>query len=219
MIYEFRNLITIGGNRMKKIISMLLVCCMIFISSSSVFAADMKSSNSYQAKVQNGLSSDISHYFTKDSNGDIHFTATKSELISLGISEKDAEIMTSFTSDELNSFAEQLDSSLVISEDATVVSDTDTPSIQPSGFVGIYLKLGPKVRSMAAIPAGAFAAGFVGWHLKELAKAGPWGAGAAAAISASVGGVVAWAVKNHLKTVPVGKDIPIVSWSRNVYIP
>ncbi len=212
MIYEFRNLITIVGNRMKKIISMLLVCCMIFISSSSVFAADMKSSNSYQAKVQNGLSSDISHYFTKDSNGDIHFTATKSELISLGISEKDAEIMTSFTSDELNSFAEQLDSSLV-------VSDTDTPSIQPYGFVGIYLKLGPKVRSMAAVPAGAFAAGFVGWHLKELAKAGPWAAGVAAALSASVGGIVAWAVKNHLKTVPVGKDIPVVSWSRNVYIP
>lgn len=125
--------------------------------------------------------------------------------------------MTSFTSEELNFFASQLDSSLVIGD--TTADNTDTASIQPFGFVGVYLQLGPKVRSMAAVPAGAFAAGFVGWHLKELAKAGPWGAGAAAAITASVGGVVAWAVKNHFKTVPVGVDIPGVSWSRNVYIP
>ena len=83
----------------------------------------------------------------------------------------------------------------------------------------MYLKLGPKIRSMAAIPAGAFAAGFVGWHLKELAATGSWGASVAAAISASVGGVIAWAVKKHLKTVPVGQNILGVSWSRNVYIP
>lgn len=67
---------------------------------------------------------------------------------------------------------------------------------------------------MAAIPAGAFAAGYVGWHLKELAVAGPWGASVAAAISASVGAVIAWAVKNHLKTVPLGQHIPAVSWPK-----
>ena len=44
-------------------------------------------------------------------------------------------------------------------------------------------------------------------------------AGAAAAISASVGGTVGWAAKNHLKVVPVGKNISEVSWSRSVNIP
>ena len=209
---------TIGGNIMKKVLSMLLVCCMIFISSSTVFAAKVdKPVSKYLAK-QNQLSSELSHYFTKDDKGDIHFTATKSDLISLGISEKDAKIMLSFTSDELNVFAGQLDSSLHISE-PNVEANTYEPSAQLFGFVGLYLKLGPQIRSMSALPAGAFAGGFVGWYLKELAAAGPWGAGVVAAISASVGGVVAWAVKNHLKSVPVGRHIPGVSWSRNVYIP
>ena len=125
--------------------------------------------------------------------------------------------MLSFTSDELNVFAGQLDSSLRIS-DPNVEINTDEPSTQLFGFVGLYLKLRPQIRSMAALPAGSFAGGFVGWYLKEFAAAGPWGAGVVAAISASVGGVVAWAVKNHLKTVPVGQNIPGVSWSRNVYI-
>lgn len=85
--------------------------------------------------------------------------------------------------------------------------------------MGVYLELRLQLRSMSALPAGAFAGGFVDWHLKELAAAVPWGASAGAAISASVGGVIAWAVKKHLKTVPVGQNIPGVSWSRNVYIP
>ena len=204
---------------MKKVLSMLLVCCMIFIYSSTVFAAKVDKPVSKHLAKQNQLSSELSHYFTKDDKGDIHFTATKSDLISLGISEKDAKIMLSFTSDELNVFAGQLDSSLHISDPNVEANTYEPPSAQLFGFVGLYLKLGPKIRSMAAIPAGAFAAGFVGWHLKELAAAGPWGASAAAAISASVGGVIAWAVKKHLKTIPVGQNIPGVSWSRNVYIP
>lgn len=197
---------------------MLLVCCMIFTSSSSVFAAEIDKTASNQVVSQDVLSSELSRYFTKDGSGDINFTATKSDLVSLGISERDEELMLSFTSNELNGFAEQLDSSLVIG-DTTTVENIDMPYIQPFGFVGVCFKLGPKVRAMAAVPAGAFAAGFVGWYLKELAKAGPWGAGVAAAISASVGGIVGWAVKNHLKTVPIGKNIAGVSWSRNVYIP
>ncbi|MDO5755654.1 MAG: hypothetical protein Q4P28_05415, partial [Tissierellia bacterium] len=192
--------------------------CMVFISSSTVFATNIDEPISTQVESQDELSSKLSSYFTEDSNGDIHFTATKADLISLGISEKDAEIMLSFSSEELNSFSEELDSSLVIGN-TNITNNKFKPSIQPFGFVGIYLKLGPKVRSMAAVPAGAFAAGFVGWYLKDLAKAGPWGAGAAAAISASVGGAVGWAVKNHLKVVPVGKNIAGVSWSRSVNIP
>lgn len=204
---------------MRKLMSAILAICMIFISSSSGFASEQKEniSNSIEEYKYNELSFELSKYFTKDDRGTISFNASKFDLYDLGISNEDAEIMLSFSSEELNEFAENIDNSLVISNPS---NDTNINSeIQLFGFVGVYLKLGPKVRSMAAVPAGAFAAGFVGWYLKDLAKAGPWGAGAAAAISASVGGVVGWAVKNHLETVPVGKNIPGVSWSRNVYIP
>ncbi len=57
---------------------------------------------------------------------------------------------------------------------------------------------------MAAVPAGAFVSGFLGWYLKDLAKTGLWGVGVATAISASVGDAVDWAVKNHLKVVQGG---------------
>lgn len=30
---------------------------------------------------------------------------------------------------------------------------------------------------------------------------------------------IVWVAKNHLKTVPIGRHILGVSWSRNVYIP
>lgn len=204
---------------MKKLMAAFLAICMIFISSSSAFASERKEniSNSIEYYKDNELSIELSKYFTKDEIGNISFNASKLDLYDLGISKKDAEIMLSISSKELNELAENIDNSLVINNPS---NNTNINSeIQPFGFVGVYLKLGPKVRSMAAVPAGAFAAGFVGWYLKDLAKAGPWGAGAAAAISASVGGVVGWAVKNHLKSVPVGKNIPGVSWSRNVYIP
>lgn len=77
---------------------------------------------------------------------------------------------------------------------------------QIQGFVGLHLKLGPKVRAMNAIVAGAFAAG-------------PWGAGAAATITASTAGVVGWVVKNKLKKVNVGINIARVSLSYTVRIP
>lgn len=203
----------------KKLMAAFLAICIIFILSSSAFASERKEniSNSIEYDKDNELSIELSKYFTKDERGNISFNASKYDLYDLGISNKDAEIMLSFSSKELNEFAESIDNSLVINN--TTNNTNINSEIQLFGFVGVYLKLGPKVRSMAAIPAGAFAAGFVGWYLKDLAKSGPWEAGVAAAISASVGGIVGWAVKNHLKTVPVGRNIPGVSWSRNVYIP
>ncbi|WP_442248742.1 hypothetical protein, partial [Staphylococcus aureus] len=97
----------------------------------------------------------------------------------MGISEHDSQLMTSMKSEEF-SFEE----------------NEKKGDMQAYGFVGLHLKLGPKVRSMNAIVAGGFAAGYIGWYTSKIAAAGPWGAGAAAAITAGTSGAVAWAVKN-----------------------
>lgn len=151
-------------------------------------------------KNQVQMAEKLSTYFEENTDGTVDFTADKETLMDIGISENDAELMASINSDDL-SFNEEKQEQ------------------QIQGFVGLHLKLGPKVRAMNAIVAGAFAAGYVGWHVKKIAAAGPWGAGAAAAITASTAGVVGWAVKNKLKKVNVGVNIARVSLSYTVRIP
>lgn len=86
------------------------------------------------------------------------------------------------------------------------------------GFVGLHINFSQKVRNMSGVLAGAYVAGVVGFHLKGLAAAGPWGAGAAAAITAATAGTVGYAVSKGLKKVSVGVNIPFVSWSKTVTI-
>lgn len=121
--------------------------------------------------------------------------------------------MLSVTSNELRATRNAIDSSLIVKES---VNDREPLA---RGFVGLVLKLGPGIRAMSGLVAGAFAGGFVGWHLKKMAVAGPWGAGAAAAITAAVAGTVGYAVSKGLRTVRVGVNVPYVSWSRSVNIP
>ncbi|KAA6450865.1 hypothetical protein [Bacillus swezeyi] len=151
-------------------------------------------------KKQIEMAEKLSNYFELDKDGNIHFTADKETLMEMGISEHDSKLMTSMKPEEF-SFEENKD------------------EIQAYGFVGLHLKLGPKVRAMSAVAAGAFAAGYVGWYVKQIAAAGPWGAGAAAAITASTAGIVGWAVNKGLKKVNVGVNIPFVSLSYTVNIP
>lgn len=151
-------------------------------------------------KEQIEMAEKLSNYFVVDEEGNTNFTADKETLMEMGISKSDAEIMTSISSDELTFDETQEDQQL-------------------QGFVGLHLKLGPKVRAMTAVVAGAFAAGYIGWHVKKIAAAGPWGAGAAAAITASAAGIVGWAVNKGLTQVDVGVNVPSVSLSFNVNIP
>lgn len=151
-------------------------------------------------KNQIQMAEKLSDYFEKDTDGNVIFTADKETLMEMGISESDAELMTSISSGELT-------------------FNENEGEQQLQGFVGLHLKLGPKVRKMNAVVAGAFAAGYVGWHVKQIAAAGPWGMGAAAAITASTAGVVGWAVNKGLTQVNVGVNIPFVSYSFNVNIP
>lgn len=206
----------------KKFLSFILAIFTTLSMSITTFAAEANTNTLKQDfEIDSSKSSELAvqlcEFFAQNESGDICFNATKTELLNMGITEEDANIMLSFTSTELNEFAKQIDSSINVS----VPNEQEMNKIvrQPRGFVGLKLKLGPKVRSMAAVPAGAFAGGFIGWHLKSLATKGPWGAGAAAAISASVAGIVGWGVKNHMKVVNVGKNIPGVSWSQTVSIP
>ena len=96
---------------------------MILLSTVPAYAKENDKPISNLLVSQNELALELSHYFAEDSNGDIHFTATKSDLRRLGIFDKDAEIILSFTSKELNVFSEQLDNSLVINEKSSEVMD------------------------------------------------------------------------------------------------
>ena len=195
----------------RKFLSTILSLSILFSLSMPVFASDNTSVREQNDKVN--LSESLSDYFKKDTLGNVIFTASLNELMALGISEHDAKVMLSFTPNELKKFGNSIDSSLLVEEN---INDL---GYLTRGFVGLKLNLGPKIRSMNGIAAGAFAGGFVGWHLKEMAAAGPWGAGAAAAITASVAGTVGYAVTNGLRFVNVGINIPGVKWIKNVNIP
>ncbi|MFU2206911.1 hypothetical protein [Streptococcus pluranimalium] len=123
----------------------------------------------------------------------------------------------------LNATKEQLMNDLNITEtqalDLLSLSEPGVSTIHYRGFVGVYVHLGPKVRAMNGWAAAAFAGGYVGWYTKQLAAAGPWGAGAATLITASAAAAVKWAVENGIRTVPIGSQIRGYSLSYNVYVP
>lgn len=138
---------------------------------------------------------DLSKYFGYNEYGDIILMATKEQLTQdLGITEEQAlELLA--------------------------ISDLGARKYNFRGFVGVYLNLGPQVRKMNGWAAGVFAGGYVGWYAKQLAATGPWGAGAAALITASTAATVKWAVENGIRTVPIGKNIPGYNYSFSVNIP
>lgn len=72
---------------------------------------------------------------------------------------------------------------------------------------------------MNGVVAGAFVTGYIGFKLKAMAAAGPWGAGAAGAITAFAAGAVGIAVSNGLKSVGLGINIVGVNWSTTVTTP
>lgn len=100
--------------------------------------------------------------------------------------------------------------------DATKEIDLDTP--QQYGFVGIHINLGKTVRGMNGWSAAVFVTGYVGWYAKQLAAAGPWGAGVAAVISASAGATAKWAVENGVRRINVGQNILGISKSFTIKI-
>lgn len=197
----------IGVVRMfKKFLVVLCVLTITFSFSSPMISHASQGNNENPPvsvdKKQLELAEKLSNYFELDKDGNIHFTADKETLMEMGISEHDSLLMTSMKSEEF-SFEE----------------NEKKGDMQTLGFVGLHLKLGPKVRSMNAIVAGGFAAGYIGWYTSRIAAAGPWGAGAAAAITAGTSGAVAWAVKNKYKKVDVGVNIMFVNLAYTVKIP
>lgn len=98
------------------------------------------------------------------------------------------------------------------------VTNDEMEYLEGGGFVGFKVNLTKATRNKGAIVGGAFVGGVVGGYAKNLAALGPWGAGAAAAITVSAAGTAGWAIKNHLKTVYIGKNISGVSWSKTLTI-
>lgn len=129
----------------------------------------------------------LQKYFGYDKNGNVVLNATKEQsIVDLDITESQAL-------------------------DLLGISESGVMTTEYRGFVGVYVHLGPKVRAINGWAAGAFAGGYVGWYTKQLAAAGPWGAGAAATVK--------WAVENGVRTVPIGSQIPGFSLSYNVNVP
>jgi len=84
--------------------------------------------------------------------------------------------------------------------------------VDGGGTVGFRVHLASWILGIGALAGGAYVAGVVGWHCKNLAKAGPWGAGAAGAIAATAGGAAGWAIKNGLRTFTIGPKVPFINY-------
>lgn len=136
----------------------------------------------------------ISDFYSFDEEGKIQFTATIQDLTSLGISERDAKLMI---------------------EDANEVQDSP---LRARGFIGVHINLGPRVRSMNAWAAGAYAGANVAFALKAFAVT-PHTAGVVGIISTGVGAAVRWAVQNRVRRVSVGTYRPGFAMSRTVSLP
>ena len=146
-----------------------------------------------ESLVQTSLK--LQQFFGYNEYGEVVINATKDDLIKeLGVTEEQAMSLLE-------------------------ISDSGVRKDSSRGFVGVYIVLGPKVRKMNCWAAAAFAGGYVGWYAKQLAAAGPVGAGVAALVTASTGAVVKWAVENGVRAVPVGKNIPGFSLSYNLRLP
>lgn len=145
-------------------------------------------------EAQQKIADAISGYYTKDSLGNIIFTATLADLMNLGLSQSDAQAI--------------LDSA----------NATTTSSTRARGFVGLYINLGSKTRKMGGWAAAAYVTGYVGWYLKVFATT-PATAGAAAVISASVGAATKYAVERGIKRISAGVNIPFISLSYSISTP
>lgn len=96
------------------------------------------------------------------------------------------------------------------------VNSDEMEYIDGGGFVGFHVYMADWVVNAGKIAGAAFVAGFVGWYAKSLAK-NPWGAGAAALITATAAGVAGWAISQGLRDFYIGANVPFVSWSQNLY--
>ncbi len=125
----------------------------------------------------------------------------------------------------INSSANTIAKDLKISlSDAQSIIDATNETnelnmIQPRGFVGVYINLGPKVRKMNGWVAGAFVGGYVGWYAKQFAAAGPVGAGVAAVITGAAAASAKWAVENKVRRISLGKYIGGWNWTYSINVP
>ena len=190
------------------LVTALLMVLVIFIGAgTSVYASDL---NGFSQEEIKGITNN-GQYGEYDNNLTI-----AAEKLSKYFVIKDNRL-------EINSNADTISKEINVSkEDAQLMIDAakelPTSIISPRGFVGVYINLGPKVRKMSGWAAGTFAAGYVGFYLKQFAV-NPVTAGVVAVISAGTGAAVKWAVENGIRRVPVGKNIPGLNMSFNVNVP
>lgn len=196
----------VSGGMLKKIFVLFSIIVVIFSSfvtlGETSYASEVSDwEASFSEETDDELTQaaeKVSSYFSMDEDGNLTFAADRDTLVNeLGVSEEDAHLML-----------------LAVDE----LQPEQASKVQPYGFVGISINLGPKVRKMNGWAAGAFAAGYVGWYAKKFAV-NPITAGVAGLITAGTAAAVKRAVEKNIRKVRLGRNIPGLSLTYNVNIP
>ena len=161
---------------------------------SFVIYEDSTFSNNALSGKQQKISDAISDYYSVDSLGNVDFTASETNLVKLGLSEKDAKLMV---------------------EDA---SENETLPSRNRGFVGLYINLGDRTRSMSPWAAGIYMAAYLAWYLKEFVTTAST-AVVTALITAAVGVSISHAVRSGIRRISIGVNVPRVLLAYSVNTP
>ncbi|KHD44475.1 hypothetical protein ACVRZD_09360 [Streptococcus hongkongensis] len=161
---------------------------------------------------------------------------------SVVISDSEGNIIRPTINEDLVKAGQKLEAYFYVQEDGSIglkgspkelsqllnISETDAqlyfeavkelPNVYQKGAVGIRFNLGPHVRGLNGWAAGAFAAGYAGWHLKQFAV-NPATAGVVAVISGAIAAVVKAAVESHKTTTLAVVYIPGVELVYTVNVP
>ncbi|MCJ1977082.1 hypothetical protein [Pseudolactococcus paracarnosus] len=99
------------------------------------------------------------------------------------------------------------------------MKDEEMMYVDGGGFVGVNIRVSKATGKRGAETCGILAAGAVAYPLYLMSVGlGPAAAVASTIIAGSTRALVVNAVKSGRFTIPVGVDIPFMSWSRTVVI-
>ncbi|ATF25858.1 MULTISPECIES: hypothetical protein [Brochothrix] len=193
---------------MKKLFSILICMSLMFTCVCLAIDKKVEASNISNTLIhEEPLSLDVmkqfetlSSFYIKKADGNIALDMSNPELYKIGFTNKQLQ--------ELNQLTQEFK-----------IIKKENIGVETRGFVGLQIKLGKKTRAKGAIAGGAFVTGYVGWHIRKIAIAGPWGAGAAAVITATCASSVAYAISKGWKKVNVGVNIPFVKFSYTIQTP
>lgn len=91
------------------------------------------------------------------------------------------------------------------------ISKEEMTYIDGGGWVGFRIYISDGTRALGTVGGTAAVAGVVANLTQKFAAAGPWGAGAAAALTTLAGGVAGLAIQNNWEHADITVNIPFVN--------